>query len=357
MLSLLSPKKRPPMARSVARQGFTLVELLVVIAIIGILVALLLPAVQAAREAARRAQCTNQVKQLALASMLHVDSHGFLPSGGWGWNWVGDPDRGAGESQPGSWIYSILPYIEETALHSMGAGVTDPVQKAIQLSLMNERQPGGLICPSRRSSTLTSVKPFWAPVNCNPVAFAGKSDYAINIGGNVETSDYIGFPGPTFADLANPNYARWPSVVPDAVHRSRYGENIYIYDDFNGVCALRSEIRLAQIVDGTSNTYFIGDKYIRTQSYEAAGTPGGATYDTGDNETIFSGFNRDMQRSCAALPQQDRPGAVFDSIFGSAHAGVFVMSMCDGSVQAVSFDIELEAHRRAGIRNDEGGVL
>ena len=103
----------------VAERGFTLVELLVVIAIIGILVALLLPAVQAAREAARRTQCINHLKQLSLGCANHESTHKFFPSGGWGTDWVGDADKGTGEGQPGSWLYSVLPFIEEQALHDM----------------------------------------------------------------------------------------------------------------------------------------------------------------------------------------------------------------------------------------------
>ena len=95
------------------QNGMTLIELLVVMGIIGILISLLLPAVQAAREAARRAQCANHLKQLGFASLLHEQAHGFFPSGGWGHAWIGDPDRGFGPPQPGGWAYSVLPYIEQ----------------------------------------------------------------------------------------------------------------------------------------------------------------------------------------------------------------------------------------------------
>src|SRR6478609_1570608 len=92
----------------VYQAGFTLVELLVVIAIIGTLLGLMLAAVQASRESARATQCTNNLRQLSHALLLHHNSHQHFPSGGWSYRCLPEPDAGDGKYQPGSWIYGIL---------------------------------------------------------------------------------------------------------------------------------------------------------------------------------------------------------------------------------------------------------
>ena len=106
------------LSRQRAKRGFTLVELLVVITIIAILIALLLPAVQSAREAARRTQCLNDLKQIALGFLEHEANHKILPTGGWSFVMVGDPNRGFDKHQPGGWNYNVLPFIEQQALYT-----------------------------------------------------------------------------------------------------------------------------------------------------------------------------------------------------------------------------------------------
>lgn len=320
--------------------GFTLVELLVVIAIIGILVALLLPAVQAAREAARRTQCTNQLKQISLAWQNHHDTFKHYPTGGWGWGWQGDPDRGYGVDQPGGWVYNILTFIEQDSLRQMGAGMPD-AQKRIALTDLSQIQPPEFICPTKRSPVPTAPKDHWAPRNSNFKVgqLAGKSDYAACSGDPAVPESSIG-DGPGSITVAESALFRWPD------------------DGHNGVCYLRSQVKISDITDGTSKTYMVGEKYQRPESYGGSFASGSATYDYGDNESMFSGYNRDQHRSTNINlpPHQDRPGILDDYAFGSAHSGAFGMAMCDGSVRRISYDIDPIAHRWLGVV-DDGNVV
>src|SRR5690348_13468010 len=134
------------------RSAFTLVELLVVIAIIGILVALLLPAVQAAREAGRRSTCTNNLKQLSLASHNHHDIYQQLPNGGRGWDVAPEYAGGANmpltkQQQRAGWGFQILPFMEQNTLWE-GAANASVANK--QIAVMGAYVPAHL-CPTRRT--------------------------------------------------------------------------------------------------------------------------------------------------------------------------------------------------------------
>ena len=138
------------LTRERSTRGFTLVELLVVIAIIGILVALLLPAIQAARESARRSQCTNNLKQLTLGAINLESTSGRLPASGWRGSWTADPDRGSGADQPGSWFFCILPYIEQQQVFDMGKGLNG--QNRLTAIQQRDQMPLNVAnCPSRRT--------------------------------------------------------------------------------------------------------------------------------------------------------------------------------------------------------------
>jgi prepilin-type N-terminal cleavage/methylation domain-containing protein len=342
--------------------GFTLVELLVVIAIIGILVALLLPAVQAAREAARRSQCTSQLKQLALGSINHHDVHKHLQTGGWGWAYIGDPDWGFGKDQPGGWIFNTLPYIEEQSLHdSSGDGQrTDttgrrPDRTQLEIGRTVVQTPVTLTnCPSRRPPI-----PYkrWGGTLSNALSPAEsiKMDYAINAG-----HVFVEWPDPDIYD----GPANYSVTARDTFStRAEYLLNTTKASDgtaaYSGVSFGLSEVGLRQITDGTSHTYLIGEKYVPANNYDAS------TNWLGDNETWCTGFNNDNFRVTATnngaaellpIPDTDLTSPESEKRFGSAHASVWLAAMCDGSVHPISYTLDWQAHRDLGNRGD-GNVV
>ncbi len=304
--------------------GFTLVELLVVIAIIGILVALLLPAIQAAREAARRSQCQNHLKQLSLACMNFESAQKALPSGGWGWHWMGDPDAGYGKNQPGSWIYSILPYLEESGVRNIAAGLPD-AQKRIELTKLSETPIATMNCPTRRPS---KAYPYYyndTYRNINLPKLAVRGDYGACMSGRVVPRD--GFPEP----------------ISIAVGKTTFP---WLYDNiFDGVVRHHIPLELRRISDGLSKTYLLGEKAMVTLHYDDG------VLDW-DDQSYYIGFDQDINLSSYSVPIRDAPIDInLKFRFGSAHPTMVHMVFCDGSVHPISYDIELEIHRSLGSRN------
>jgi prepilin-type N-terminal cleavage/methylation domain-containing protein len=327
--------------------GFTLVELLVVIAIIGVLVALLLPAIQAARESARRTQCKNQLRQLALTFQLHHDTQKYLPSGGWSFLWLGFPEQGFGKSQSGSWMYSVLPYMEQSTIYNYGRGATGTARR--EACKQRVQMPfEGMTCPSRRQANVYPFEPGGVAAfrYCMlPLQMASKTDYAAN-GGFVRTTE-------TSNGLPNEGGDNLLAVNAADYVQSADGD---LYENWNGVVFYKSEVNFRQVTDGTSRTYMVGEKWMNTRFYETG-------EDNGDNEPAFAGNNNDTIRMTHTdYPLAPDTGDPRDKrnpqnnigrrIFGSAHEGGFNMAMCDASVNFVSTDIDPVVHGIQGGRDD-----
>lgn len=336
-----------------SRSGITLIELLIVIAIITLLLQIALPAIEMSREAARRTQCQNNLRQITLAFQNHHDTQGYYPSSGWGWQWVGHPDRGFGKDQPGGWAYNILPFIEEQAVRQIGSGLPEGSREQQLAILQANATPIPLFnCPSKR---LPRTYPMIATGYVKLAGFSpllpdecregdgdkcrvARSDYAVNSGNLNPGNDS----GPNSLSDGDSELWEWKYSGKDRVKQ-------------NGISHQRSQVKAAQITDGLSKTYCVGEKYIPVAEYKTGKWQN-------DDLSKFAGHDGDNNRYTAnpdhvvrrLTPDSELPT---NQHFGSAHPTVFHMSFCDGSVRPIPYDFDPEVHRLLGGRDDGAGDL
>jgi prepilin-type N-terminal cleavage/methylation domain-containing protein len=356
--------------RTLEKRAFTLVELLVVIAIIGTLVALLLPAVQAAREAARRTDCRNRLKQMGLGIQNHAATHRVFPTGGAGVypdiaNYVAGGRPFGPDKQGLNWCYQILPYLEQGAIQ----GLTTQVQLQAQTIPL-------YVCPSRRTvseaqsnaANLDDQKVFLIDYaaaqpctddcasgspGCDPVRYNPQDAVPITRDGYMKNqlSFWGGKNGSVASVVAKDN-----EVYDGVIVRSAWDYSTKTFKN------TPRPIKFAQITDGTSHTFLLGEKYVRADLYT-----GGSK---SDDKGWIDGWDPDAIRSTCFQPYQDSDGAGFSFqpqngpgdlfgidrdvyYFGSAHPSGFNGIFADGSIRGLNYDIDVVLFNALGTRAGE----
>ena len=381
-LSELTPSS-PNRTVSCVRNAFTLVELLVVIAIIGILVSLLLPAVQSAREAARGAQCKNQLRQVGIAIHNHVDARKVFPTGGAApWPFLEDNTRNGRVNGPKTqglgWAFQVLPYLEEANTQSLST-TYEVMKTPIEV----------YICPSRRASERVEVNGSdKGPVTSEILRLANEAgvaeanatvvttllDYAAATPcGTVATGDNAGTeigppPGGDWP-IADELYRYYPvfqqAIWAPGAQRRWYGVIVRTPWDCGASmftrCAdtppgepkgVTGVIGFGQVTDGTSKTIMIGEKVVNAWHY-GGGWPA-------DDRGWTDGWDFDTVRTTCLPPQPDSywsfdyTGDLYN--FGAAHPGGVNVIYADSSIRTISYDIDERLFNLLGDRRD-GYVL
>lgn len=304
--------------RTATAVGFTLIELLVAIAVIGILIGLLLPAVQAAREAARLVQCKNNLKQVALACHNYETAFKVLP--GYGGEAGGFlirqlPGHTRTRQGGGNWITQALPFMERKTLaeqigslasHQSPATVPN-VQEAVSAPVE------GLICPTRRR---VKSYPLQSPYRERYGSRGARTDYAMN-GGSAEV-----------LVSANQNVNDAPAI--EIKH--------------DGTWSFGRRTPTSKIKDGLSNTYLIGEKAMDLNKLSTADGFGDRAPIAGYHDTPIS--THSYVRFAARSPKMDsRDNCLECHDFGSTHHAGWNAAFADGRVELMTYSLDLLIHR------------
>jgi hypothetical protein len=281
-------------------------------------------------------QCKNNLAQIGRGAASHLTLHGYFPTGGWGYRWVGDPDRGFGAPQPGGWIYSLLPFVDLNSIHDIGKGrpgdfdPADPNSKFNRLAEAKSSAVPFLICPARRKAIAYPVTASSSSFNAAQPALLGKTDYAANGG----SREFVGAGPPTNC------YAVYPKCNWSNFDLSK----------FDGVVGERSEVRSSDVSDGLSNVFLAGEKYLAPDLYQ---TGADVSVTSVENYSIMQGNGWETDRWVINPPERDKPGiGLISTQFGSSHFQGVHFVFCDGAVRLIGYQVDFATIQSLGVRND-----
>jgi len=333
------------------KRGFTLVELLVVIAIIGILISMLLPAVQQVREAARRTTCMNQVRQLALATLNFESAHMRFPTAGMGGEgfypggWFG-PTQG---QENGSWTFQILPFMEQNNLEQVRSGCGwNPgcmLENVVPTFNCPSRKPGGRYVGWGSAGLRAAITDY-----AGFVVDQSMANQLANNGVDIDF-DRVGDHMWTLDEPWDAENEMWRGLIVK-------GANVH-----NGTITKQyGRVGFGSITDGSSNTILFAEKGCRTDDYDPVEgvNNSGSIWWEGRGQfhpgwATMRGWSWGgglMADNNLINPNNGNPQNAHRRGFGSPHPGGMVSCLGDGSVHFVDFDISVVAFYKLGARND-----